>query len=101
MDNFSKSGKMKNVKVIVNDTIVFNGEPWKGDRGKRIIKLDKPIFRLINEKHIQGLATIIADGYGLAWYNTDNLYKVRIEILTVDENAGKEVTLSELYFVGQ
>jgi len=100
-ENFDKSGKMKNVKVIVNDSIAFNTEPWEGGNGKRIIKLDKPVFREVNEKYIPGLAIIIADGDGLGWYRSDGNYKIRIEILTVDGNARKEVTLSELYFVGQ
>ena len=99
-ENFDRSGKLKNIKVIVNDTITFNTEPWEGEEGKRVIQLDNPAFRIVHDKYIHGLATIIADGDGLLWYRADHLYKIRIEILTVDGNAGKEVTLSELYFVG-
>ena len=94
-ENFNNSGKLKNVKVTINDTIVFNTEPWEGNNGKRIIELKKPVYKNVNEKYINGLASVIADGL------FEYIYKLRIEILKVDGNSGNEATLSELYFLGQ
>jgi hypothetical protein len=100
-DHFEKSGRMKNVKVIVNDKVEFNTMPWEKESGNTLIHLDKPVFKDVDAQYVSGLATIVADGDGLGCYRVDHVFKIRIEIMSVDGNAGKGVTLSELYFVGR
>ena len=102
-EKFIKSGKLKIITVIINDSIIYNSEPWEDEQGKKIIHLDKPFFKNINTKYIAGLATIIAEGDGLVLWNYRNyrLCKIRIQIQAVDGNAGSDVTLSELYILGE
>lgn len=97
-ESFHKSGKIKSLQVIINDTIFFNTELWKGENGSKIIFLEKPVFRDVNENSIHGLATIIADGDSLG--STRFIKKIRIKILATESSESSEFTLSELYFVG-
>jgi len=42
-ENFDKSGKIKTLQVIINDSIIFNTEPWEGENGGKIITLEKSV----------------------------------------------------------
>lgn len=99
-ENFDKSGKIKTLQVIINDSIIFNTAPWEGENGSRIVFLEKPYFRNVNENSFNGLATIVADGLGF-WIKSKFIRKIRIRILTVDNSESNEFTLSEIYFVGK
>ena len=91
--NFKKSGQLKKIRIILNDTIVFNTEPWDGDDGKKIINLTNGNYRKVEPNEMKGLAIILADGNDF-YIEVD---KIRIEVL---ETYGESAMLSELYFVG-
>jgi hypothetical protein len=100
-NKFDNSGKLEKVRIKINDTFFFNTEPWKQDEGNIIINLDRPIYKVVNYKYIDGFATILADGDGLDFNRNIKINKIRIEILSVVGNIEKKVTLSELYFLGR
>jgi len=93
-EKFNKSGKLKAVKVIINDKIEFNTEPWEGENGSRIIKLEQKKYKKVNDKDVVGLSTIIADGDGFY----ENIDTIRIEIVEIE---GESVDLFEIYLVGR
>mgnify|MGYP001797377339 CR=1 FL=1 len=63
-ENFNKSGQIKEAKVILNNKIEFNTEPWEGKKGNRIIKLNKNKHKNVNKNNIIGLSTILAEEMG-------------------------------------
>ena len=90
---FEESGHMTKVQLLINDTLLFNTEPWLDEAGSKIVELPKSGYRIAKQENIKGLSTIIADGDGFL----KNCYKVRMEILESNKNG---VILSEIYFVG-
>ena len=92
-EKFKQSGKIKVAKVIINEEIEFNTEPWEGQDGSRLIKLKQYKYKKVNEENIIGLSTVLADGDDF----NENLQKIRIEIIEIE---GDSVDLFELYFVG-
>jgi len=98
VEKFNESGKVLTVEVIINDTIVFNYEPWNGKNGKRTKKLERPIYVDVHEDLKKGFAIIIADGSD---FNRQKVEKIRIKILKIEGNNEDEFSISELFIVGR
>lgn len=109
-ENYNKNGKIKFCKVLINDTIEYNTEPWNEPEGNKTIFLSENKYK--NILNINGLATIIADGDALTFqgiaFLIDNkpgkleIKKIRLKIIDIYEGEEKNhsFSISEIYLVG-
>lgn len=99
-ENFEKSGKAKKLIITINDTTIhYDDIDVMEEEKNRMITLKKPVFKNIDGGFTSGLAVIVANG-GSLLFTPEYIYKIKIQILKVDNNEKQEFTLSELYFVG-
>lgn len=89
-ENFNKSGKLNTLKVILNDSIHYNNHD---EISKLPVIMEKPIYKNIDANLMKGLSCRITDGF----FDRYGILKIRFEILKTTK---KEVTLSEIYFIG-
>lgn len=98
-ENFEKSGKAKKLIITINDTTIYYDNIDMMEDKNRVINLEKPVFKNVDDNFTSGLAIIVADDGSFSFIR-EYVYKIKIQILKVDSNENQEFTLSELYFVG-
>ncbi|MCU0391528.1 MAG: hypothetical protein MUE81_10450 [Thermoflexibacter sp.] len=97
---FDKSGKIKKIGIVVNDTLIYDKDYWKNEKKNHVMTVETPVFKNLTDELMCGLANIVIDErhqFGLP----DKIYKIKIKFLKTNKEAGEKFTLSELYLLGR
>ncbi|MFT7157480.1 MAG: hypothetical protein ACI8Q1_002499 [Parvicella sp.] len=97
LDSFKLSGYVTKMKVIVNDTIIYNTEPWDRTNGKRIIEMAEPTYCNSSLDNKVGCSQNIAEGTAFSF--TRKVTSIRIEI--IETSNGGIVEISDLFLIGR
>lgn len=97
-ENYEKSGKVKEVIITANDTIIYYDEIPKAFEKDRLVYVKESYFKDLSDSTMNGLASIIIDNVSIG-FTEDYIHKIRIQFLKATNQANKEFTLSELYFL--
>ena len=101
IENFENSGQIRTCKIIVNDTIDYNIEPWDIENGSKTIKLNKGEYRDVED--ISGNSIILADNTYIRGVPNAPTKKIKIIVTSIYPGFNNENTfsISEIYFVGR
>lgn len=103
--HFHRSGKIKSLSILLDETINYNWEPWTSDDSKYILHLPEPEFPQKSTLDVNGFAQLIADERHLM-HSIDKsgkqckTSKIRIQILSSQTDNDKKISISEILLIG-
>lgn len=105
--NYNNSGRLKKIRIVINDSIQYNPKPWDYIEDKGSIVLPDTPYRQLQD--VKGNVSIVADNdylRGFFWpnyrYSNQKVRKVKIIFLDVynSDDDDNSFAISELYFLG-
>lgn len=98
--DFSKSTKVRTVKILVNDTTWINSEPWKQEEGKKYFSIPESVYSGQMEKYPMGDASLACDGirYSAMTFRSP-VRKIKIYFSDIFKGEEEGFTISELIFI--